>query len=241
MAVAGDFLIPAIGSPVTVSLDTSEWMVVGQIVSFGGPATFRVSSIPNTTSATLVFLGYSGDLAPGVTISAGTQVSPSGTQPALSTYEAIADGTAYNLLSTGFALIDFTGGGSVDPSLTLPGTGKFILFASARVGVTGATNGGAPLTTVGIRLQRTNNTPGTLPSYKTITPSFTSPTNAEAYRDTPVMTASTDPDAYDIIMQPVVYETNTSGDVIELWANASAAPGGTLQITQAAIVAVKLS
>ena len=58
---------------------SSVWMVVGQNVITSGPANFKVVSIPNSISVTLLFLGYPGDVSPLVTtISPGSTVSPSG-------------------------------------------------------------------------------------------------------------------------------------------------------------------
>lgn len=81
-----DFTVPAIGSTAGVSVQSSVWMVIGQQLILGagssgiggGPANFKVTAISTTTSCTLQFLGYPGDVAPGATISAGAVVSPSG-------------------------------------------------------------------------------------------------------------------------------------------------------------------
>lgn len=72
------FTIPAIGATVGVTLDTSQWMVIGQIVVVDGPASFQVTAVPTDTSATLKFLGYFGDLAAGTAMAAGLKVSPAG-------------------------------------------------------------------------------------------------------------------------------------------------------------------
>lgn len=76
-----DFLIPAIGDPVTVPVVNSLWMALEQVIVFEGPATFQVTALPSSTSVTCVFLGYALDLTGGATISAGAKVSPAGTQP----------------------------------------------------------------------------------------------------------------------------------------------------------------
>jgi hypothetical protein len=81
-----DFIIPAQGDVVTAAVASSIWMVIGQVVIVGvgvsglgnGPAHFQVSSLPGSTSVGLEFLNYTGDLASGVTIGAGSTVSPSG-------------------------------------------------------------------------------------------------------------------------------------------------------------------
>lgn len=76
-----DFLIPAIGDPVTVPVVNSLWMALEQIIVFAGPATFQVTALPSATSVTCVFLGYALDLTAGATISSGAKCSPAGTQP----------------------------------------------------------------------------------------------------------------------------------------------------------------
>lgn len=240
-------VIPEIGSPAAsnpVLFDTTEWMVIGQKIVFDGPATFRVTSIPTTTTANLTFLGYAGDLLSG-TISAGAEVSPSGTQPAIPTYEAIANtlGTPYDVLDTGFAKINFTGGGSSDPELQLPSSGKYILFASARCGGAGMTNGAVLPVNVGIQLFGSNNGVGVLKTYTPI-PALANTPLAEAYHDVPFTAGAwTEANLFEIIMQPIYYETVNPDDIIQLRANANAlgSIGGIIQITQAAIVAVKLS
>lgn len=73
-----DFVVPAIGATVTISVQSSAWMVVGQVLIVTGPANFLITVIPNGTSVTAMFLGYPGDVAPAATISSGAKVSPSG-------------------------------------------------------------------------------------------------------------------------------------------------------------------
>lgn len=90
-----DFVVPAVASPVTVSVASSLPFVIGQKVIVGqgpgaalagpGPGTFQVLTIPSVASLQLTFLGYSGDVAPGQTISSGAVVSPAGVQSAFPT------------------------------------------------------------------------------------------------------------------------------------------------------------
>lgn len=78
------FNVPAAaGSNVTVDVENSEWMVVGQVLVFAGPATFRVVSKPSTTSVILTWLDYPNDIAGGTLINSGAAVSPSGEMPAV--------------------------------------------------------------------------------------------------------------------------------------------------------------
>lgn len=76
--VGADFLVPAIGANVTITVGNSTWMVVGQNIFIEGPANFEVVSIPGPSSVELEFLGYDGDVAPGATINSGDGVSPGG-------------------------------------------------------------------------------------------------------------------------------------------------------------------
>lgn len=110
--VLDDFIIPAIGSNVTVTVASSVWMVVGQKI-FVGDGTdsgyFEVVSKPGVSSVVLQFLGYADDSAPGATIDAGAGVSPGGTQPALSAAlpTALTDnstGTASDTIAAGVGI-----------------------------------------------------------------------------------------------------------------------------------------
>jgi len=62
------FTVPAIGDPVTISVQSSLWMAIGETIVVDGPATFQVVSLPSSTTAALTFLGYPGDVAPGTVI-----------------------------------------------------------------------------------------------------------------------------------------------------------------------------
>lgn len=75
-----DVTIPAVGAMVIVSVESSLWMAIGQVLVLDGPAHFEVIAKPSATSVTLEFLGYTNDLAPAATISSGATVSPAGVQ-----------------------------------------------------------------------------------------------------------------------------------------------------------------
>lgn len=88
------FATPAINAPVTISVTSTSWMVVGQYVIVGqgaavlvnpGPAHFKVTSINSLTSVTLTFLHYSGDVAALTTIDSGATICPAGVQSAFPT------------------------------------------------------------------------------------------------------------------------------------------------------------
>lgn len=63
-----NFVVPPVGSNVTVPVAENSWMVVDQIVNTPGGAHFKVISLSGTTSVVLQFLGYAGDVSPGSTI-----------------------------------------------------------------------------------------------------------------------------------------------------------------------------
>lgn len=82
---SADFVLPNGGDVVLVTVDSSVWMVIGQVLILGvgvdgvgsGPAHMRVTSLPSSTSANMEFLNIAGDLLPGDTITTGSTVSPS--------------------------------------------------------------------------------------------------------------------------------------------------------------------
>ena len=79
-----DFIIPAIASNITVSLVNTTQFIPGAEYAFAAPANgvahFQCVSITNATQAVFKFLGETGDAAPGVTITDGSLVCPSGEQ-----------------------------------------------------------------------------------------------------------------------------------------------------------------
>jgi hypothetical protein len=89
-----DFTVPAIGDSVTIQVANSSWMAVGQNVFVEGAGTFSVTSKPGAQSATLQYLDYAGNTHGGETVSAGAEVSPAGTQPAVTLLPAV---TNYNV------------------------------------------------------------------------------------------------------------------------------------------------
>jgi hypothetical protein len=215
-----DFVIPAAGANVTVAVEDSSWMVVGQILVFGGPANFQVVSIPNTTSVELMNLGYTGDVVAGSTIVSGTQVSPSGVQATLQAPLTVyAAGTVYSLTATP-ALLDF---GTTDPQLTLTSAGTYMLFARVKYDYTGATF--AARRTVTTKLRRTNNTPADLAD------------GSDAF-STEIITTQT---YIAGIRQISALYAATAGDVIEIWGDVSVVPSaGSIDASAAQIIAVRL-
>lgn len=81
------FLLPGNGSDVPVSVDSSVWAVLGQIVLVGvgadglgtnGPQHFTVAALPSATQMTLTQTNVAGDVStPGTQIDIGAVVTPS--------------------------------------------------------------------------------------------------------------------------------------------------------------------
>lgn len=107
-------VVPIPTVTVNVDVNSTLWMVIGQIVIVGqgvgaglagpGPSTFKVDSIPSATVVSLEYLGYAGDVAPGGgnTLSTGCIISPAG--DALLSPLAIANG------GTGASVVGGVGG-----------------------------------------------------------------------------------------------------------------------------------
>jgi hypothetical protein len=78
-----DFVIPAIGSDVTVSLVNTSQLVPGSEYVFAAPSSgvahFQCVSITSALQAVFKFLGEDGDVAPGITIVSGSLACASGT------------------------------------------------------------------------------------------------------------------------------------------------------------------
>src|SRR5260221_54607 len=91
------FVVPAIGADVTVSVLSSLWMAIGQVLVVVGTF-FRVVSNPTATSVMLENLGYTGGNPPGATINANSTLSPAGApsivQPCFAANLGGADQTA---------------------------------------------------------------------------------------------------------------------------------------------------
>lgn len=117
-------------------------MVVGQIVIANGPANFLVTALPTSASATLMFLGYPGDVAPGTAILSGATIGPAGQRGDSTVYFT---STAADLAATAFMdVIEVTATGK---TVTLPTAvgiaGKMYLIKLMVVGsATVAASGG---------------------------------------------------------------------------------------------------
>lgn len=226
-----DFVIPAIGSTVTVNVVSSIWIVVGQRLVVGqgsgaalvgpGPGTFQVTAIPSTTSVTLQFLGYQTDAATGATISSGAVVSPAGAQ-VFSLINAIATGAAFTFDNTAFPPGKAIGFGGNNPTVTL-NAGTYLLIGRIRIDYSGAT---ITNQTLSMEIRRTNNTP-------------TDVTNSACTIKLRVVT--TDSTTDDVLILPLITYTATQGDILQLYGALSAAAGaGNVTAVEATLTALRL-
>lgn len=215
-----DFEVPLVGSNVLVSVANSTWMVVGQKVIMPGPATFEVVSTPTTTSALLKFMGYSGDVSPGATISAGSKVSPSGVQgpsqtsiPSISNYN-VAEAQA---LTNSFVQIGAS-------QITLANAGTYMIFASVRLDFSVATFNASE--TVNLKLRETLNGPADVANAVRNLETGSQVAKSETFFAGPI---------------PAITYTAAAGDVLQLWGMISDSPySGAVNVIETAILAVRI-
>lgn len=215
-----DFLVPIIGSTVLVSLADSSWMVVGQKVIATSPATFEVVSTPTPTSALLKFMGYSGDVSPGATVSSGSKVSPSGVQgptstsiPAISNYK-VAQSQA---LSNSFVQL-------ASAQITLATAGTYMIFATARLDLVVATFNSNE--TISLKLRETANGPADLANATRGIQTGTSVAESSTLWAGPI--------------PPITY-TAAAGDVIQLFGTITTTPySGAVNVVETSILAVRI-
>jgi hypothetical protein len=149
--------------------------------------------------------------------SAGVANLPSQTTP-LATYAA---GTAYSLTASD-AAVDF---GTTDPTITIATAGTYLIQGRANLKYNGATYAGTQTATV--HLRRTNNTPADI-------------SNATTTATMRIVTTITD--TVGVMPLPPVIYTATAGDVISVYGSLSAAPAaGSVDCTEASIVAIRIS
>ena len=76
------FIMPAANANVNVQVDPAEWATQGQVVYIGGPSGevgyFQVAVTSTLSVMVLTNLGYDENLASGLSVGAGLQVSPAG-------------------------------------------------------------------------------------------------------------------------------------------------------------------
>lgn len=133
---------------------------------------------------------------------------------------AYSAGTIYSLTTTSQKMTF----GTTSPSITLPSSGTYIIYSNLTIGYSGLTN--AAINTCNFKLRRTNNTATDL-------------SNTNSSFDVPIVTLLTTT-AGDADINTIIYTTNTSGDVIEMWGNRTGGITlGSINVNQAYILAVK--
>ncbi len=264
--VTSDFVVPMPTVTVSAIVDSTLWMVIGQIVIAGqgvgaalagpGPSTFKVDSITSATVVVLKYLGYAGDIAPGGlnTISAGCIISAAG--DALASPLAIANGGtggttilgALNNLGLGYNPFTVYGFGTL-------GADAYVLTANAvndpstEVAV-GGTSITLPITRAGTYLvfaRASLDFRGTTfaasrqinAKIRNTATSADIP-NLTGNFFTPVITTLTYTEGI-LILAPVLFVTAVTTDVLTMLARIAVLPtAGTVEIAEASIVAVKL-
>lgn len=86
LVTVGNNVPAAEGDPLTLQVDDSTWMVIGQILIVEGPSNYIVTALPTSTSVTMDWLNYPGDVTAGNAIAAGDTVSPAGLRGAGTVY-----------------------------------------------------------------------------------------------------------------------------------------------------------
>lgn len=172
-----NFLIPALGATVVVSVTENSWMMLGQIlfVQNGGTDSagyFKVTAKPaDTTFVTLEYLDYPINTKSGNVVLSGSGISPGGVEGSLSAPlpNAITDnstGTASDTIAAGTGVFTLAIpillaqiGGSVDVLTNYtPGFAFKILSVDSRV--TTAVTTAAKLASLNVEINATNLTGG---------------------------------------------------------------------------------
>ncbi len=129
---AGSNKVPSTaGGTMTTIVGSTAWMVVGQTVVIGsassgfGPATFRVTSITNPTTAVLTWLAYVNDVAGGSSIPSGSNVTVAGTQPVFGTITS--DAINGSLASPAYTFVQNAALQNTGCTITIPATGSYLL------------------------------------------------------------------------------------------------------------------
>lgn len=152
-----------------------------------------------------------------------TQWVSSASAPGTNNSAAYGTGTVYTLTTTS-SKVDF---GTTDPSITLPAAGTYLILANVKIEYAGLLT--LLPTSVNFKLRRTNNTVADL-------------SNATTQFNVPAisLTALTQT-AGDTDLQPVIYTTTNSNDVIEVWGSRGAnVSAGSIQVGEASIVAIRI-
>jgi hypothetical protein len=224
-----DFVLPPVNNTVQVFALNTTWMGVGELVFISDGttfATFQVTAIGSSTQFTAKFLGYPLDASAGATILLGAIVTPTGQRPSsFAPQTAYGSGAVYELIVTD-ALLNV---GTNPPTLTLTGTGTYLIFGTATVNLQAAVVANE---SVNIHLRRTNNTPANI-----------APTQLNMLPNSGVTLLT---QGVGVLSLPAVAYAGTTGDIIELWGNIGvqisnfAAGVHTVRVTQTGLLAIRL-
>lgn len=76
---AATFVVPAVSGSVTIEVDNTDWIAVGEPIFIEGAGTFTVTAVVDGTHVTITYLDIPANTASGNTIAVDTLVTPSGT------------------------------------------------------------------------------------------------------------------------------------------------------------------
>jgi hypothetical protein len=238
-----NFNLPgSVGSNVTFAVANSTWMVVGSNIVAGDGTnfgTFKVVSLPSTTSVQGQWLGYPADSVAGTLINSGATVSPGGSLPTLPLN--IANGgtgvttkaAAQVAFGLGQDITEISGAGigyvlTNSPAtisgitVTVPATGLYLILASASIDFVGVTFVASRTVTL-TALDTTSST--TLADRQAIT-------GAATTQDYPTFEYST----------PFKTALLTAGDIIALQISINTVPSaGTATVNEASLALVPLA
>jgi hypothetical protein len=231
-----DFVIPACGATVPVSVANISWMVIGQnIFASDGTnfANFQVTALQvSPPVATLKALCYTGDSGSGVTIVTGATVVSGGPQGPAGTVVTVTNNEA----AGGSQNLTITPAQALATTLTLTGAAakNYLLTAYVRLDYVAATLAANRVVT--LTLQRTNNTPAAIASSTLMTEIIPSPDIQYFALNT--LTKSLG--QFGVYSFP--YTTVGVGDIIQPFVSISVIPSaGNVNVVEAAIVAVRLT
>lgn len=244
------FMVPAINSNVSITVDQATWEVVGQNVYVEGAGIFSVASVTGgspPTQLTLTYLNYQGNSNTGDTIATGAQISPAGTQPqGLTTPISIANGGT-NATTQGAAQVNLGLGQNATVSnqsgltqtmptsatqvtnvgLTVPATGLYLILAYVTVDMQGITIG-TSAEVITLRVQDTTS----------------ATTLATAAMNVPIVTTQTYPSVD--YLTPIVTANLTLNDALQLQISISQnhagnPTAGTIKISSGGLTIVPLA
>ena len=92
---------PAVNAAVSLHVANSAWLAVGAIVFVETGGTYEVTAIGSPTTLTLNNLGYAGNADAGLTIPAGSKITPAGMQGATGATGTAGDAVSANGLMLG--------------------------------------------------------------------------------------------------------------------------------------------